>query len=230
MLCTIAMPRAQFGANTWNMSFLDSKGQLRDWRKRTRFTQAEIAAKLGMTRGGYANYEAGTAPVPERRLVALREMGFQSEVGPYTVPAPMLEIPIPYIGGVAASSKAEWSDPFESETFEYVPNEMGGRARFCARVAGDSMFDLLWPDDVAIFEATDNPKIGTVVVYRSGESKVTIKILRHDGQRFTLQPMNSNYETCTVEFDGKVLGYLVGIVRIDGSRRTTTYDPHGIRA
>lgn len=51
--------------------------KLRAWRKGRRLTQTEVATALKMTRGGYANYEAASAPIPERRLDALKAMGFR---------------------------------------------------------------------------------------------------------------------------------------------------------
>ncbi len=60
------------------MSNWGRAGDLRAWRKGRRLTQTEVATALKMTRGGYANYEAGSAPIPERRMDALRAMGFGS--------------------------------------------------------------------------------------------------------------------------------------------------------
>jgi hypothetical protein len=89
------------------------------------------------------------------------------------------------------------------------------------------MYDLLIPGDTVVFQRTDIPKIGHVVLFRSFDNRITIKTLKHDGTNYLLEAINSVYET--VEAKGSMIGYLVGIVREQGSRRVTVYDSHGIR-
>src|SRR5437016_1516107 len=95
-------------------------------RKVMDLTQGAMADRLGIDRSVYKNYEYGT-PVPAPLLERLRKMGFRipDEVGPPLIPASQLLIPIPFIGALAASNKVDWTDPFESDTFEFVPPEMG---------------------------------------------------------------------------------------------------------
>lgn len=201
---------------------------LRKFRDTRRMTQDELAAQLGVKRDTYKNWEYGQNEPPRKVLAKLRSMGFGHEVGDPLIPASQLLIPIPYIGTVSASEKADWTDPFESESFEYVPPEMGdGKGRFCCRVASDSCFDLLWPDDIAVFQRTDIPKIGAIVLFRSFDNRITIKQLKHDGENFVLHPLNPAYPDEKAE--GSMVGYLVGIVREQGSKRVTVYDAHGIR-
>ena len=150
------------------------------------------------------------------------------EVGHPTVPASQLLVPLPYLGFVAASEPARWTDPFDSETFEYVPPEMGDvRGRFSCRVESDSCYDLLWPHDLCVFQAESVPRLGCMVLWRLPDGRVTIKHLRHDGNNYLLSPVNPAYESVPAE--GQQVGYLVGIVRENGSRRTTVYDATGIR-
>ncbi len=108
--------------------------RLKEWRESLRLKQSEVAGQLKMSRGGYANYEAGTAPIPDDRLSKLREMGYgQSAKSPppeepdaedalknkaNVIAFPAYEMP--YAGLVPAG---EWSDPFEStETREVDPS------------------------------------------------------------------------------------------------------------
>lgn len=206
----------------------DFSQELRAFRKSRRMTQAELAAELGVGRPAYANWEYGSSMPPERIISKLRAMGFGHEVGAPSIPASQLLIPIAYIGAVSASQKADWTDPFEADEFEFVPPEMGdAKGRFCCRVASDSCYDLLWPDDVAVFQRTDIPKIGAIVLFRSFDNRITIKQLKHDGEAYYLHPINPRYDVERAE--GSMVGYLVGIVREQGSRRVTVYDAHGIR-
>lgn len=201
---------------------------LRAWRKSKRYTQEEIAAMLGMTRGGYANYEAGTAPVPNDKLAKLRLMGFQSGVSSPAIPMETLRAPVPYIGHISASAQVDWTDPNDTDTMEFVPSEMAeSRGRFACRVEGDSMYDLLWPDDLCVFQQDPAMKIGAIVLHRCPQGMVTIKQLKHNGANFLLHPLNPTYDDCMAL--GTVIGYLVGIVREQGTRRVTVYDSHGIR-
>jgi transcriptional regulator with XRE-family HTH domain len=202
--------------------------QLRALRKRLRLTQEELADELGVGRPAYKNWEYGQSNPPEKVMWRLRAMGMGHEVGQPLIPASQLLIPITYIGAVNASEKANWTDPFETDEFELVPPEMGdARGRFCCKIASDSCFDLLWPDDIAVFQRSDIPKIGAVVLFRSFENRITIKQLKHDGTNFILHPLNSAYEDEPAT--GSMVGYLVGIVREQGSKRVTVYDPGGIR-
>jgi SOS-response transcriptional repressor LexA len=57
---------------------------------------------------------------------------------------------------------------------------------------------------------------------------VTVKELKHDGERFILSSINQSFPEVPAE--GIVIGHLVGIVREQGSRITTEYDSNGIRA
>ncbi len=228
MLCTFARPPSVFLSNNVAVSNWGLHEDLKRWRKSLRWTQSEVSAKLNLTRGGYANYEAGTAPIPNDRLNELRRMGFQvSEVGPPSIPAAELRVPIPYIGAIAASDPVDWTDPYQSEVFEYVPTEMADRGRFSGRIVGDSMFDLLWPDDLCVFQRTDVPKIGIVCLFVSEDGLATVKTCHHDGERFLLRAVNRAYPD--VPATGRFVGYLVGIVREQGSRRVTVYDSSGIR-
>jgi len=88
------------------------------------------------------------------------------------------------------------------------------------------MFDLLWPGDVVVFHADKVPRIGKVVCYKSFENKVTVKVLKHNGTSYILHPLNPSYED--VEARGECMGYLVGIVREQGTRRVTVFDSTGI--
>lgn len=190
-------------------------------------TQEELAVSLGVLRSTYANWEQGVAEPPPPVMAKLHVMGFGADVGPPTIPASQLYIPIPYIGMVSANMKVNWTDPFESESMEFVPPEMGDvRGRFSCRVESDSMYDFLYPNDLVVFQKDPTPKIGKVILFRAFDHRITIKQLKHDGRDYVLQPINLKYPVEVAE--GDCVGYLVGIVRESGSRKLTIYDAHGI--
>lgn len=202
--------------------------QLKEFRKAINLTQEEIAQKIGIKRSRFANFESGHSRPDELILNQLRILGFQAEVGPPIIPASQLQVPIPYIGYVAASNPVNWTDPYESESFEYVPPEMGdARGRFACRVASDSMMPILEPDDILVFQKSEIPKLRHIILFRSKENLITVKQLGHNGSNFTLVPLNPSYDE--VNADGEMLGFLVGIIRERGTLRTTIYDASGIR-
>lgn len=202
--------------------------KLREFRREKGWTQQELADALGVSRSLVAMVESGKSEIGAKVMVTLRSLGFEvREVGDPLIPASQLLVPLPYIGYIAASDPVNWTDPFESETFEYVPPEMGdARGRFACRISSDSMYPLLEPQDVCVFQRTDIPRIGQVILFRSDEGLVTVKQLKHDGFRFMLIPLNSRYDAFPAE--GSMLGYLVGIVRERGTQRITIYDSSGI--
>jgi SOS-response transcriptional repressor LexA len=210
--------------------------------------QRDVAKLLRIKEETYRSYEYGRAQLPEDKAKALgAEWGVQwqefykvtglkpstaSEIGAYYTPEPELLPEIPFVGNVGANTKVEWMDPTEIEETIPVPQEMatarGPKSlRFACRIVGDSCYDLLWPGDLCVFHKEIVPKIGKMVFYKSPENKVTVKQLKHDGSDYVLHPLNPKYED-EVDEGGEQIGYLVGIVRIHGSKKVTVYDETGI--
>lgn len=202
--------------------------QVKELRKKLRMTQAEMAKEFGITRSAYANWEVEQNGIPDSALPRLYKMGLGSELGAPSIPASELQIPIHFIGLVNASTPADWADPSDTDSMEFVPLEMGdARGRFAARVESDCMYPLLHPDDLIVLQSSKTPRIGLVVVFRTTDGRVTIKQLKHDGSKFILHALNPSVPDQPA--DGSVVGYLVGIVRQIGRRKMTDFDPDGIR-
>jgi SOS-response transcriptional repressor LexA len=203
--------------------------ELKAIREDLRMTITGFADALGVERHTYRNWEYGKSKrIPDDVMTRARMMRARGDVGPFTIPASELLIPVPYIGYVSASDPPNWTDPFESESFEYVPPEMGdGKGKFSLRILGDSMYDLLLPDDLCVFQASAIERISCVILHRSQDNLLTVKTLRHDGEKFLLKAENIRYPE--VEARGSVVGFLLGIVRVQGSRKVTVYDGNGIR-
>jgi SOS-response transcriptional repressor LexA len=208
--------------------------------------QRDVANLLGLKEETYRSYEYGRAQLPEDAAKVLgAEWGVQwqefyratglkphsSDVAAFLSPEPAVLSEIPFVGNVGANSKVDWYDPVESNESIEVPPEMATARgpqtmRFACRVVGDSCYDLIWPDDICVFHKSEIPKINAMVLYRSFDSLVTIKQLKHDGSDYILHPLNSKYQDEPAE--GTQIGYLVGIIRQQGSKKVTVYDPNGI--
>lgn len=201
-------------------------------RKALRLTLGEMSPKVGAVNPSqYKNWEYGRIRVPKLALMKARALlaGDRiAEVGPPLGAMSETEVPVPYIGRVAASSKVSWMNPLEADLTEYLPVHMvSQQGIFCARVDGDSMLPLLQPEDLAVFKAVEYARTGSVVYYLHNDLTVTIKQLKHDGTRPVLHALNPAYppEVAT----GKCLGLLIGFVRTIGRRTITDYDPEGLR-
>lgn len=200
--------------------------------------QRDAAKILEVKEDTYRSYEYGRSQLPEKlakKLAAEWNVDWQEfyrtgkgtlklpegsdEAGNPRGTAPEGEVPIPYVGGIAASSKVDWTDPLEAEDAEFVPSDMVRKGTFCCKVVGDSMYGFLWPDDIAIFQATSEEKLGRVVIHRAKDHRVTIKQLKHNGSGWVLHPLNPSYEDEPAT--GTIVGHLIGIVReIEGTKLT----------
>lgn len=206
----------------------NTSDRLRSLRKLLDLTQREMAQKLGVALNAYKNWEYGHEP-PSDILRQVDDLERKTpEISPFKIPAPTLDIPIPYIGHISASSPMHYSDPLESDEFEYVPSHMGDdKGLFCCRILGDSMYPLLHPEDLCVFKKSEVPRLGCVILFRSHDDKCTVKTLKHNGTEFYLQPENRGYEIQPAT--GSVVGFLIGYIRMIGLRRITDHDPTGIR-
>lgn len=203
-----------------------SNEELAQIRKKLDLSIPAFARRLNEKQTKVHNWIYGTAKVPEKALADARKM--LAEVSSPLAVAAQLLVPIPMIGNLSASCRADWTDPMSSEDWEYVPPEMADtKGRFAARIEGDSMYDLLWPDDIVVFQSQTVPKIGCVIIFRSFDGLITCKQLIHTGKDYVLHALNPSVPDEPA--NGTMVGYLVGIVRQQGSRRVTVYDAHGIR-
>lgn len=203
---------------------------LRKARKAKDWTQEQMAATGGVKRTTYANYEAGTSTPPEELIARYLAAGVKppaQEVGSPLFPMAGVPVPIPRGCPVPCS---DWSDPLDAdyEDFIEVDSFFAGKGRFACSIVGDSMYNLLHPGDLCIWQYDMVPKLGSVVIARSHTNEVTCAQLKHDGQQFILHKLNPRYEDA-VSDSWVAIGYLVGVIRTDGSKRITVYDPNGIR-
>jgi SOS-response transcriptional repressor LexA len=203
--------------------------------------QVTLAQILKVSQQRLQGWEAGKHdPPPEKINEAARalevptaylttgkgEPGKETGTPLYPVSFPVVQIA--YGGFVPAG---DWIDPFETEDLVEVDAKFDAPGRFAARIEGSSMFPLLHPDDLAIFQTytTRRPQIGHVVLARrSHDNFVTVKQLAHDGQEFMLRALNPAHEDAVAP-QWESIGFLIGIIRKRGSYQRSDYNPEGIR-
>jgi hypothetical protein len=187
-----------------------------------------MAAAAGIKRTTYANYESGLSNPPESVIAKYLSQGIQPpEVTKPLHPVGRILVPLPEAPAVPCS---DWSDPLsvDYESFIEVDPIFALRGRFACRIIGDSMYPLLHPGDLCIWHAEPNPKLGTVIIARNGQNEATCAQLKHNGEQFVLHKLNPRYPDAESDHWASI-GYLVGIIREEGSSYTTIYDPNGIR-
>lgn len=101
---------------------------------------------------------------------------------------------------------------------------------FALPVKGDSMVDLLYEGDYAIFHEQKGPPMPRKVwAGRSEENKWVIKQLLHTGQHYIFHPLNQSHKDIELASTSYGLeGFLVGIYREWGDEIYTRYKPTGI--
>ena len=206
-------------------------------KRNKRLTQRDAATSIGINEDTYRSYEYGKSELPLNVAEAVATIvgkavrwfyEGEEEVSPPATLVASFAMPIPFIGSVNCSTKADWSDPLESTDTVMVPAEMAEKPdRFACTALGDSCYPLVHPGDLLVFQKEDVPKIGSVVLHRANDHRITVKQLKHDGKGFILHAINPSYEDVPAE--GRCVGFLVGIIREVGTRRSTEYDRHGIR-
>jgi repressor LexA len=83
---------------------------------------------------------------------------------------------------------------------------------FALRVKGDSMFEAgIMEGDFAIMKKQATANNGDIVAALLDNNEVTLKRLRHKGDRFFLEPANKNYQPIYKDFS--VIGKLITIIR-----------------
>lgn len=121
---------------------------------------------------------------------------------------------IPVLGGIPAGQLSDAAAMAE----EFLPLHGLRGASFALRVDGESMADLIQPDDIVIFEKRQPFRSGEICAVRVDENEVTLKYLDFiKPGLFTLRPHNPDFEPVTVEagrvnVEGTYLGLMRGQV------------------
>ncbi len=133
---------------------------------------------------------------------------------PSTTPRPANDvIEIPLHGRIAAGMPIE---AIEDAQMLPVPAALlGPGEHFALEVSGDSMVDAgIFDGDYALVKRTDVARDGEIVVALIRDEEATLKYLRRDKGRITLDPANSAYEPQVYNADEvRVQGKLAGLLR-----------------
>lgn len=152
-----------------------------------------------------------------QHLEALQKKGYLEFESRGRGRSPHLALPaqatgIPVLGDIPAG-------PFDAAVAHpeaYLPLPAIVSASFALRVRGDSMADLIQPDDVVLLSRRPPQRDGEICAVRVGEDDVTLKYVRRlPGGKVELRPHNPRYETMVlpaeeVSIDGVYLGLLRG--------------------
>lgn len=152
-----------------------------------------------------------------QHLEALQKKGYLEFESRGRGRSPHLALPaqatgIPVLGDIPAG-------PFDAAVAHpeaYLPLPAIVSASFALRVRGDSMADLIQPDDVVLLSRRPPQRDGEICAVRVGEDDVTLKYVRRlPGGKVELRPHNPRYETMVlpaeeVSIDGAYLGLLRG--------------------
>lgn len=155
----------------------------------------------------------------KQHLEALDRKGWLRFEGRGRGRSPILTLPaaatgVPVLGAIPAGPLAEAVVDAEG----YLPLPGLGARWFALRVQGDSMADLIQPDDVVLFERGAPARDGLVCAVRLDEDDVTLKYLDRDGPgRYVLRAHNPAYPSRRVDaralqIDGVYRGLLRGEV------------------
>lgn len=133
---------------------------------------------------------------------------------PDSMPRPANDvIEIPLHGRIAAGVPIEAMEG--SQTLPVPAALLGAGDHFALEVSGDSMIEAgIFDGDYALVKRTDVARDGEIVVALVRDEEATLKYLRRDKGRITLDPANASYEPQVYNADEvRVQGKLAGLLR-----------------
>ena len=171
--------------------------QLRILRKRDGWTQAEVAAKLGVDRSTYAQYENGQSEPNFEMLQKLADL-FRSSadflIGCTDHPSSKSGTWVPVLGDVAAGIPIEAVENIVD--YEEIDTAMASNGKYYGlRIKGSSMEPRIREGDVVIVRQQEDADTGdTAVVLVNGESATVKRIKKEPDGGLWLLPNNPAYD------------------------------------
>ena len=171
--------------------------QLRILRKRDGWTQAEVAAKLGVDRSTYAKYENGQSEPNFEMLQKLADL-FRSSadflIGCTDHPSSKSGTWVPVLGDVAAGIPIEAVENIVD--YEEIDTAMASTGKYYGlRIKGSSMEPRIREGDVVIVRQQEDADTGdTAVVLVNGESATVKRIKKEPDGGLWLLPNNPAYD------------------------------------
>lgn len=120
---------------------------------------------------------------------------------------------VPLVGRIAAGSPILAEEDIE-EVYE-LPTALVGRGPvFMLSVKGDSMIDAgIFDGDLVVIEKGAATSEGDIVAALVGGDEATVKRLRRNGGKVTLEPANPALSPITYESGVEVIGRVVSVLR-----------------
>ena len=171
--------------------------QLRILRKRDGWTQAEVAARLGVDRSTYAKYENGQSEPNFEMLQKLADL-FRSSadflIGCTDHPSSKSGTWVPVLGDVAAGIPIEAVENIVD--YEEIDTSMASNGKYYGlRIKGSSMEPRIREGDVVIVRQQEDADTGdTAVVLVNGESATVKRIKKEPDGGLWLLPNNPAYD------------------------------------
>ncbi len=122
-------------------------------------------------------------------------------------------IEIPLHGRIAAGVPIEAME--DTQMLPVPAALLGAGEHFALEVSGDSMIEAgIFDGDYALVKRTDVARDGEIVVALVRDEEATLKYLRRDKDRITLDPANSSHQSQVYHADEvRVQGKLAGLLR-----------------
>ena len=170
--------------------------RLKEARKAAGITQVEAAKAVGITQGGYSQWENELTKIDNQAAIKLADMfGVSVDylLGRDNNPNRSV-LRIPVIGSVPAGVPLEAIEDIID--WEEIPAAMavGGKEYFSLEVKGDSMYPDLLDGDRVIVQKTQICRSGDICVVRVNGYEATIKEVQIGKDRsLSLIPRNRSY-------------------------------------
>ncbi len=197
-------------------------------RKEHGYTQADMAAKLGISRQAYSNYELGNRQIDNVNLVALAEifnvsvdyiLGRSTERAASMPSLSSENVTFPVIGDIAAGYDSVALDNWDDDVVEIPVSFLKGRKQsdyFVLRVKGDSMYPAYVDGDrVLVLKQSTLDYNGQVAAILYDDELSTLKKVEYiPGEVMRLVPINPNVPPIKIE--GERLNHcrIIGIPRL----------------
>lgn len=210
------------------MSTFEIGERIRELRKRHRFTQADVARKIGVSSPTITQWENNqTAPKGDNLLRVASVLGctpdwlvtgkgHPDDIHENAEAAPRLKGLVPVINEVQAGHWTDIKTGFDEEASEWIPTlHANSRYAFALRVVGDSMLNphekrSLSEGMIVIVDPEKQAKHRSIVVARLENSeKATVKELVIDGDMKYLRPFNPQFPIIPITEGTMIIGTVV---------------------
>ena len=176
--------------------------KIKELRTKARLTQADLAARLGVTQQAVAKWEAARS-LPEPRIIGAISSLFGVSADFLLDLCGSVKMTVPFSSvRIIGTVKAGYGAPaFEEDLGEAAASIENPEQYRYLTVNGDSMDPFIREGDLALVRLQSDLQNGDIGVFIYGDSEATIKKFRHEKNVVKLIPFNSAYDTVVVSGD-----------------------------